>query len=298
MLQPVDFARNHRKASRHIPTIAAAYTAAASRAFQTQGTVAERRLRAAAARLPPEDVPLNEGRDAPRGTPRMDRTVPHLRAGEIFLDGWDDQLRDEFGPEIERAAEGFGVALLGSAALYGAFKGSSKLLAGQVDRLGAYGSAIGDSVDAMLGAAAQAGMSFGTLLDNVGTFFDGLASWYSERIGGDEAQVTANGITTEAGVWGSVLAYKGWQDQEDDRVRDGHNAADIEQPVPMDEPFQVNGEPLMFPGDPDGSDANICNCRCELVILGADGEPLTDDNVDDEALAMEMDAAEEGGDQG
>ena len=36
----------------------------------------------------------------------------------------------------------------------------------------------------------------------------------------------------------------------------------------MNEPFIVNGEPLMYAGDPAGSAANVVNCRC--VVLYAD----------------------------
>ena len=57
---------------------------------------------------------------------------------------------------------------------------------------------------------------------------------------------------------------KVWNTQGDDRVRDGH-ARTQGQEAPIDEPFYVNGEKLMFPGDPKGSAGNIINCRCYMT---------------------------------
>lgn len=33
----------------------------------------------------------------------------------------------------------------------------------------------------------------------------------------------------------------------------------------LDEPFSVDGEPLMYPGDPSGSAENVINCRCTVI---------------------------------
>ena len=43
--------------------------------------------------------------------------------------------------------------------------------------------------------------------------------------------------------------------------RPWHEEADGQE-VPIDEPFDVDGEDLMYPGDPDGSAENIINCMC------------------------------------
>jgi hypothetical protein len=32
--------------------------------------------------------------------------------------------------------------------------------------------------------------------------------------------------------------------------------------IPIDQPFIVDGEELMFPGDPSASGKNVWNCRC------------------------------------
>lgn len=50
----------------------------------------------------------------------------------------------------------------------------------------------------------------------------------------------------------------------DERTRDWHAEADGQE-VGVNEPFIVNGEELDYPGDPNGSDDNIINCRCASI---------------------------------
>lgn len=59
---------------------------------------------------------------------------------------------------------------------------------------------------------------------------------------------------------------KEWVSTVDDRTRMNHMAANG-QIRTMDEPFDVGGEKLMFPGDPSASGANVINCRCAVVHL-------------------------------
>jgi HK97 family phage portal protein len=54
---------------------------------------------------------------------------------------------------------------------------------------------------------------------------------------------------------------KEWISTRDDRTRDAHNEVDG-QKRPMDDPYEVMGESLMFPGDPKGSAKNVIQCRC------------------------------------
>lgn len=60
--------------------------------------------------------------------------------------------------------------------------------------------------------------------------------------------------------------YKKWIATEDERTRPAHQKADG-QIVPLDEPFDVGGEKLMYPGDDSGSGWNVINCRCTIVQI-------------------------------
>lgn len=58
-----------------------------------------------------------------------------------------------------------------------------------------------------------------------------------------------------------------WTTVGDDRVRDDHLFAEGQEQRPG-EPFDVGGESLLYPGDPDGSDENVMNCRCWIESTG------------------------------
>lgn len=58
-----------------------------------------------------------------------------------------------------------------------------------------------------------------------------------------------------------------WLTQRDGAVRDEHAAMDAEE-VPVGSPFS-NG--LMYPGDPAGDPASVCNCRCSTLPVMRDG---------------------------
>lgn len=58
---------------------------------------------------------------------------------------------------------------------------------------------------------------------------------------------------------------KRWSARDDTATRPAHNRADG-QTVPINQPFIVNMEPLMFPGDPSGSPGNVINCRCKPLF--------------------------------
>lgn len=55
---------------------------------------------------------------------------------------------------------------------------------------------------------------------------------------------------------------KTWHARDDSATRLGHKRADG-QTVFINQPFIVNMEPLMVPGDPSGSPSNVINCRCK-----------------------------------
>lgn len=62
---------------------------------------------------------------------------------------------------------------------------------------------------------------------------------------------------------------KTWIHKHDLRVRTAHR---ISQTVPVNQPFIVDKEPLMAPGDPAGSPGNVINCRCKARYRrGTDG---------------------------
>lgn len=66
---------------------------------------------------------------------------------------------------------------------------------------------------------------------------------------------------------------KEWVATQDARTRSAHYEADGQE---RDQglAFDVGGEPLMYPGDPDGSVENIVNCRCVATAVPGDNDVL------------------------
>jgi hypothetical protein len=62
--------------------------------------------------------------------------------------------------------------------------------------------------------------------------------------------------------------YKRWTTAGDNRVRPTHVAADG-QVVGIGDPYEVGDGELMYPGDPDGPDEEVINCRCVSVFADA-----------------------------
>ncbi len=61
------------------------------------------------------------------------------------------------------------------------------------------------------------------------------------------------------------VGQKQWWTALDERVRDWHLSVHG-QIVPVNQPFIVDGEELMYPGDFGGSPHNVINCRCVMVL--------------------------------
>jgi uncharacterized protein with gpF-like domain len=67
------------------------------------------------------------------------------------------------------------------------------------------------------------------------------------------------------------ISKKQWLTSGNPNVREAHEEANG-QVVGADESFEVGGEQLRFPGDPDGSPENIINCHCVAIPVAGDQE--------------------------
>lgn len=101
-----------------------------------------------------------------------------------------------------------------------------------------------------------------------------------EQMNGVAAVRTARTIVTEAENKGRQDSYekahsdgielkRRWIATNDSRTRDWHAALDGVE-VGLDEPWENEVGPIMFPGDPAADGANVYNCRCtmEAVVTG------------------------------
>ena len=108
--------------------------------------------------------------------------------------------------------------------------------------------------------------------DSIGVIAKSIDGLYLEQIIPNRSVVIARTEVIKSSNAGSLMAARGtgiplvktWLATRDDRTRDDHAFADG-QTVPADQPFDVGGELLDFPGDPSGSPGNIIQCRCTFV---------------------------------
>lgn len=93
----------------------------------------------------------------------------------------------------------------------------------------------------------------------------------SVRIARTETTRVENSARMDVGKEGEKLGfkmYKEWIATSDDRTRPEHASADGQR-VPINEPFVVGGEKLMYPGDYSlgASPWNTINCRCTVINI-------------------------------
>lgn len=88
----------------------------------------------------------------------------------------------------------------------------------------------------------------------------------SETIARTEVLSSNNAGTNFGYKQSGVVAKKEWLATRDSRTRDSHAHADGQQ-VDLNEKFDIDGEALEYPGDPNGSAENIINCRCTTIPI-------------------------------
>jgi len=112
------------------------------------------------------------------------------------------------------------------------------------------------------------GASIDDLARGVQDVFDVASRSRAQTIARTEVISASNGSASLAAAQlpADVAAGQEWISTRDDRTRVDHDEADG-QVVAMGAPFEVGGESLLYPGDPDGDGGNVINCRCTTALL-------------------------------
>lgn len=121
------------------------------------------------------------------------------------------------------------------------------------------------------------GESIQQLTKRIDEVFD-IGDNIAERIARTETHGAAESTSFESAGAIASAGYevtKTWVTAIDARTRDAHIDADG-QTVDVNSAFEVDGESLMYPGDPDGSPGNVINCRCSTTFEMADGTEIDD----------------------
>jgi len=156
-----------------------------------------------------------------------------------------------------------------------------------------------DAIATVISQGITQGWSIDTMAGRIGDFFDSWMkanpggidwSWYAERTPQYRLEMIARTETIRASNAGATELYQQWGvrqhewlSTDDDRTRRRSDGDEFEhyldwpagpngERVDVGTPFTGTGEPMMFPGDPNGSAANSIQCRCTTipVIEGQD----------------------------
>lgn len=136
---------------------------------------------------------------------------------------------------------------------------------------------IPDEVHAMVVSAILEGTQRAESTEQIANRVDDILTFTGSENWENRAKVIAQ-TETNRHFNGSMLAHgllreqagesslmKRWDTVMDNKERREHR--DVNNDVrPLNQPFIVGKEPLLFPGDPTGSPWNVINCRCSLRL--------------------------------
>jgi hypothetical protein len=129
-----------------------------------------------------------------------------------------------------------------------------------------------DKIRDSLKEGLDAGDSTSALAKRVKAEFNGIADRDALRIAQTET-AAAYGTGRQEAMVKAGVQYKAWLTSGNGNVREAHAQAGLTYPadggIPVDQPFIVDGEELMHPGDTAGSPGNTINCHCVSIPVSA-----------------------------
>lgn len=138
----------------------------------------------------------------------------------------------------------------------------------------------GETVRNQLNTSLEEGVTNGEthleLAARVKGVFNDMTDGQAKRVAMTEVNIGYNTARHEA-MDDAGIEYKAWLSSHGPHVRPAHAEAEqmyIDDPIPLDQPFEVGGEQLMFPGDDSlgASPDNIINCQCIQLAAQKAGE--------------------------
>ncbi len=135
----------------------------------------------------------------------------------------------------------------------------------RVNKLSECADDIWASIKGEIEEGLQSGESTLQIAGRVKGAFNGIESKRAKTIAMTETSA-AYGQGRQEAMRSAGVQFKQWLTSGNDNVRPAHADANG-QTVPISEAYQVGGEALMHPGDPDGSASNVINCHCVSIAV-------------------------------
>lgn len=137
-------------------------------------------------------------------------------------------------------------------------------------------SGVPDEIHARIKASLEDGLNAGDTMEQLAKRirqqFNDIDEGRSRVIASTETSA-AYGTARAQAMEEAGVQWKAWLTSGNANVRAAHYEAGLtyshDTPIPLDEPFIVGGESLMYPGDPSGSPRNTINCHCVQIAVAA-----------------------------
>lgn len=151
--------------------------------------------------------------------------------------------------------------------------------------------AVGDHLAQRAVDALSEGLNDGDDIDQLKARLLELFSADGTHLGAAHAEVIAQTEATRAFNAGALAAagritgpdrplVKQWITRMDTRVRDAHREVNGQIQL-LDEPFDVGGEPMRYPGDPAAPASLTVGCRCVMRVSAAERNPGMEETTAD-----------------
>ena len=151
-----------------------------------------------------------------------------------------------------------------------------EFLASRKQKIKGVGETVRNQLNTTLSEGVTNGETHLQLAARVKEAFNSLTDSEAKRVAMTEVNIGYN-TARDLAMKSVGIEYKSWLSSHGLHVRPAHAEAEeayINNPIPIDEPFNVGGDQLMFPGDDSmgaGVD-NIINCQCVQLAARKDEE--------------------------
>lgn len=190
-------------------------------------------------------------------------------------------LMDELSGPIRQILSQAGQELLGEIGLDDPWtmppQKAKDFLAGRETPVQNCGWTVRNQLNTSLQAGLDEGETMSELSRRVKDVFNDLEKHEAERIARTETN-TAYNDARHVAMDDSGIGHKAWLSSHGPNVRPSHAEAErtytVDNPIPLTEPFTVNGEQLMYPGDSSlgAGPGNTINCQCIQLAARLEGE--------------------------
>lgn len=143
-----------------------------------------------------------------------------------------------------------------------------EFLAKRENRLSNVPQEVYDTINGEITDGVDKGESMKDLSNRVRSSFNEISNGRAKTIAITETGA-AYGVARDDAMKSAGVEYKEWLTSHNANVRPTHAEADG-QIREIDEPFEVGGEQLDFPCDPDGSSEEVINCHCVQIASTKD----------------------------